>query len=96
MNAWGEGALEDIPDSRLEAELRTYVDAGRRPGPFLTALLSNDLRGAVLGADDRNRGLLAAWMAFCDDHLPIACWGSEAMVRRWTQELSRALNEGAM
>lgn len=72
-----------IPDASFSAELRAYADARQRPGPFLTALLSNDLRGAVAFADSANRARIAEWVAFCDDHLPMACWGSAAIVQGW-------------
>ncbi|MGE5505934.1 MAG: hypothetical protein ACM31L_16050 [Actinomycetota bacterium] len=82
-------SLAGIPDASFAAELRAYVDAGRRPGPFLTSLLSNDLRGAVAVADPDNRGRIADWIEFCDGHLPMASWGSAAIVENWLFRRSR-------
>lgn len=73
--------VTDIPDTALAAEIRAYIDEGRIPGAFLAAVLSNDLRTAACEAAQAAR--LGDWIRFCEDHLPIASWGSPAIVRLW-------------
>jgi len=82
---------------RLTAELaKTAIPEYMRPsvvsyltgtvpyhGGFLTALLKNDLRGAVLRADARNAACLGDWIRFLIDHAPSASWGSPEKVRDW-------------
>ena len=39
-----------------------YIVAKRRPGDFLRSLLCNDLKGAVLCADDQNLALIKIYL----------------------------------
>lgn len=75
--------FEDLPDPALAPELRAFVTEGRLPGTFLLALVCNDLRGAVAAADELNRARLSDWVTYCEEHLPIASWGSPVIVGRW-------------
>lgn len=72
--------LSEIPDQALAAEIRALIEEGRMPGRFLVALLTNDLRAAV---DADHGGRLAEWVQFIETTLPIACWGSAAILRAW-------------
>jgi hypothetical protein len=53
------------------------------PGSFLTAVLENDLAGAVGQADWQNIEVLPAIVAFVYRNLPSPCWGSKDKVEAW-------------
>jgi hypothetical protein len=71
-----------IPERMLGA-LQRYVDHGIKPGDFLTAVLSNDLREACGRADDENQRLIFEYVKFLHNHVPSGCWGSPENVRNW-------------
>ena len=51
--------------------------------PFFIAVLTNDLRGAALYADEDNFEALAHIVGWCYNELPHGSWGSEERVRAW-------------
>jgi len=71
-----------IPE-RMMAGIRLYVDHGVPPGGFLTAVLENDLSGAVGHADAENLRNLPAYVTYLYNEVPAACWGSPAKVAAW-------------
>jgi len=71
-----------VPDRGLRA-LERYVMAGVRPGEFLCAILANDLRGAVVRADETNLKLLPQWVRLLQEYVPLSCWGSGRAVEEW-------------
>jgi hypothetical protein len=71
-----------IPEYMHDAVLR-YVQHGKRPGDFLSAVICNDLFRAVERADDTNIKLLARYVMFFYNYTPHECWGSEAKVKAW-------------
>jgi len=56
------------------------------PGRFMQAVLSNDLCGAVGGADTNNGARLKEWVQFCYQELPTNCWGSHEAVQDWIKK----------
>ena len=60
-----------------------YVERGILPGDFLTAVLSNDLRGAVGQADSVNQECLREHVLFCTWCIPADSWGSAEKVTAW-------------
>lgn len=71
-----------IPALTMEA-LDRWVKHGLMPGSFLTAVLSNDLMGAMALADDDNRAALYETVAWLRDAAPNMCWGSPDKVKAW-------------
>ena len=66
----------------LKASLRAYCD--RRPtGGFLRAVLENDLKMAVLRADNDNVRLIPEIVAFAVETVPTVARGSKEAVRVW-------------
>jgi hypothetical protein len=63
--------------------LRAYIDEGRAPGQFLTAIICNDLRGAVDRADNENLANIAAFVGYLYNEAPSACWGSVEKMDAW-------------
>lgn len=67
-----------ISDYMLE---KAYIS--QRPCSFLRAVLENNLKEAVLQADDFNLRNLPAFVAYLYNHTPIECWGSAEKVTKW-------------
>ena len=75
----------DVPAKHMADGMRDYVMRGLQPGSFGTALLSNDLAGAVGSADFYNRDLIPQWVEWMVSRLPAGCWGTPAKVRAWCE-----------
>lgn len=69
--------------SHLRGALLRYVDFRVRPGGFLTAVLQNDLTGAVQLADSQSRQALPAIVEWLQGNAPSAAWGSKGAVAAW-------------
>jgi hypothetical protein len=65
----------EIPQHHLHS-IRLYVEHGCQPGSFLTAVLTNDLKGAVRYGDDESLAALPAIVRHCYNELPFSVWGS--------------------
>ena len=63
-----------------------WIERGTEPGGFLTAVLCNDLAGAVDKADDRNVELIPNFVKLLYNHAPMACWGSKQRFWEWGYE----------
>jgi hypothetical protein len=71
-----------IPPTIMEG-LNLYVEHGLRPGGFLTAVLCNDLFGAMAKADEMSARWLPALCTYIYNNVPGLVWGSEGMVEAW-------------
>lgn len=60
----------------IVAKILNYAEHGHPVGDFLTVVLCNDLREAVMRADDDNLRELKAIVLFCHNEIPGNCWGS--------------------
>ena len=67
----------------LHVSLRLWVNHSVRPGYFLSAVLKNDLKGAVLAADPENTSGIVGLVHFLWQHCPAECWGSVAKFDAW-------------
>ena len=63
--------------------LRLYIEHGKQPGQFLTAVISNDLAEAVSRADDENINNLPAYIGYLYNEVPSGCWGSPDIMNAW-------------
>lgn len=71
-----------IPDYMIGG-LRRYIENGIAPGHFLTAVLCNDLRGAIERGDDTNTAVLPNYIRFLYNYAPSECWGSPEKFKAW-------------
>ena len=69
--------------TRMEGGIRRYIDDHIRPGEFLCAVISNDLKEAVGKADDFNIENLPAYVAYFYNKAPSTCWGSRKKMEAW-------------
>lgn len=74
--------LDVIPHSTI-ISLDRYIDHGIIPGGFLTAVLHNNLRDAVVRADQYNLQALLYIVRLIHNEAPSSCWGSKEAVDRW-------------
>ena len=92
-----EKGLRALPiPPHMHAGIRRYVVDRRPGGNFLTALLENNLKEAVVRADPQNLAAIADWARLLYNFVPSACQGSPAKVHAWleggpTARLHRAL-----
>jgi hypothetical protein len=59
-----------IPNPKMVIGIRNYADYGIMPGHFLTALITNDLRGTFNRADETNRELIPEWLTWTWNYAP--------------------------
>ena len=91
LNDFQSGALEymnehihKLPGGMHEA-ITAWVLIGRKPGHFLSALLSNDLMEAFARADDANQQAMKDWVVFLYNYCPGGCFGSSAKFEDWAK-----------
>lgn len=77
-----EGGKSLVP-SHMWHGVEGYFLHGCQPGGFLTALLSNDLMGAVGKADDTNADAIREWCQFLYNYAPSGSYGSPEAVESW-------------
>jgi hypothetical protein len=76
------------------AGIMRYVEHGVPPGDFLTAVLSNDLMGAMGRADEENQRDLLEICQFVHMEIPGVCHGSLEKMKEWVEAKERARAEG--
>jgi len=68
---------------RMVRAIKRYIEHGIGPGHFLTAVICNDLRGAVWQADEENMRNLPAFVTYFYNEAPSTCWGSHEKMVAW-------------
>lgn len=81
----GRPADWNLIPAHMVGGLRRYIENGIEPGSFLSAVLSNDLRGACEKADDENRHRLFDYVQFFYCYVPSECWGSPSKFKDWCE-----------
>lgn len=72
----------ELPEG-LQGGMQRYIEQGIQAGHFLTAVLSNDLFGAVNRADGNNLPRLQEIVHWIYNEAPNGCWGSSEKVAKW-------------
>jgi len=72
-----------------------YLVHGCPPGSFLTAVLMNDLVGAIAHADDVSAAHLQPLVRWLYRYAPANAWGSCDTVHLWVSEFPRRLQPEA-
>jgi hypothetical protein len=80
-----------IPES-LRESIDRYVTHGTPTGGFLEACIDNDLRSAVLMADEVNSEFIPVVVSYLYNECPATCWGNPGRRVEWvqTKQLERA------
>jgi len=63
--------------------LKEYLEHGIVPGSFLQAVLTNDLYGAVMRADETNINRLPDYMRFLHNYVDPRAFGNPRNVSEW-------------
>jgi hypothetical protein len=71
-----------IREDTKEALIK-YATIGLPLGGFLTAVVENDLCGALGKADSYNRATIFQIVEFLYNDMPSVCWGSPEKVKAW-------------
>lgn len=79
------GRTFEIPDC-MEEGIKLYLERGIQPGDFLTAIICNDLKTAVMQADHNNILNLPAYVAYFYWEVPAVAWGSKKIMQQWMKE----------
>ena len=78
-----------IPEA-TKAAIDRYVAEHRWPGAFVEAVLSNDLKGALVWGDIETTADLLGIIGYCDREIPGVCWGSPEKVQAWLKQRKEA------
>ncbi len=66
--------------------LYNYFVHGFEPGGFMTAVLSNDLFGAVGRADSVNTDLISQYARWIENRAPYGSYGDRETVKGWLRK----------
>lgn len=85
-----------FPDAaaHLEDGVKRYIERGIPPGDFLTAVICNDLFGAMGRADLNSRAALFDICFWFYNYAPSGCFGSSTAMDRWIEERRDATDGG--
>ena len=83
------------PVGYMQPSVDRYVQHGILTSRFLTALFSNDLKGAFRSADEHNAAAMRDWVRFMHDDMPSCAHGSPEKVAAWIAEHEAARREAA-
>jgi hypothetical protein len=75
-----------------KTKLKDYATKGNPPGGFLSAVLSNDLTGAVGSADKDSLEILPDIVKWVFNELPSNVWGSPAKVNEHIKKKAKENN----
>ncbi|MET3436040.1 hypothetical protein [Sphingomonas sp. 1185] len=81
----------NMPPEGGRERIRRYIERGYGASlsTFYRCLLSNDLIGAIEGADEENRAALPLYVEYLTGYAPPGCYGSAEKLQGW-----RGLSEG--
>lgn len=79
-----------VPVDYMADGLAMYLEVGIAPGSFMTAVLCNDLKGAVARADDTNRRFIYEWVYWLYNYAPTGSWGGPDEFQNWQHRRAEA------
>ena len=79
-----EMELRGLPGYMVPAVFN-YLENRKVPGGFLSAVISNDLHGAISNADDQNRRVIRSWLKLLYNEFPGNAWGSKEKLTLWLE-----------
>jgi hypothetical protein len=79
-------ALNDNVPEHSRGGIIRYIEQGIEPGGFLSAVICNDLKGAVGRADMRNQDALCRIVGWFFNYAPSVCWGSPQKFDEWIKQ----------
>lgn len=85
-----DGEYDQIP-AHMQSAIMRYIELGIKPGDFLTAVITNDLRNAVGYADATNLPLIPLYVRWFYNEAPSGCHGSTAEMKNWINTRRKAV-----
>lgn len=82
VEEWWTGEYSEIPE-HIRGGIERYLTELRAPGDFLTAVITNDLRGAFARADEESLKALRLLNRWFYNRAPSSAHGSLDAMRRW-------------
>jgi hypothetical protein len=82
---YDRAADQKVPPHSITG-LVLYIVHRRKPGDFLCAVISNDLKEAIARADHINALALDKIVKFLYNEAPSLCWGSKEKMEAWLGE----------
>jgi len=67
----------------MRESIEHYINLGQPADNFLKAIICNDLKKAVMLADDYNIRIIPAYVNYFYNSAPLTCWGNEETYKRW-------------
>ena len=86
-----EMKFHHLPVPYLQRGIERWVHLGIPPGDFLKAVICNDLRMAVMYADDTNRECLVGTTLWFYNNVPSLSWGNLKNAIAWQENRLDAL-----
>lgn len=80
--------------SHMHGGLIRWVEEGTRPGHFLTAVITNDLKTACIYADEQSAEGLSKIVMWLYNQAPSGCWGYEGALKHWTMPMEPEVDHG--
>jgi hypothetical protein len=75
--------LEEKFGASMVGAIEKWTEQGIMPGSFLSAIITNDLKGAVGAADNKNIRLIPEYVFYFYNYCPSSCWGSPEKASEW-------------
>lgn len=71
-----------IPE-RMQGGIIRYIVNYIKPGDFLCAVITNNLKETFGKADEENQGIIRNYVNWFHNYAPGPCWGSEGKMMKW-------------
>jgi len=78
---------------RMMDSINLYINEGVKPGAFLTEVICNNLKEAVIYADDENMRNLPAYISYFYNNAPRSCSGSLEIMINYIKMIKRTRDE---
>ena len=81
----GEAEMNEFIPEHMHNVLKLYIERGVPPGSFMSAVICNDLSGAMGRADHINQHRIFDIVKWFYNYAPIDCWGNEDKYHGWLE-----------
>ena len=86
--------ISGIP-SYMHESIMGYYEEGWTPGGFLSAIINNDLKEAIIRSDDNNIDRFKQYMMWFYNYAPAGTWGYKGAVKDYLNSLAKRRLEDA-
>lgn len=90
---WNEDQFKMQVPTHLQIGMRRYFFDGVSPGPFLRAILSNDLSSAIASLLVGDLTELRLMITYLYNHAPSQSWGNAEKVAKWLSRKTEGFDQ---